>query len=127
VNWSAILKFALKNWKELLIIASLSIVALKSRMDYNALRKAYEISKEETEERIEALQYIHSEELARRDQALQEYKDTIEGIEEEYEKTRDELEREKQKKTKRYEEQFSQDKEGLANEIISTFGFELVE
>lgn len=127
MNWSAILKFALKNWKELLIIASLSIVALKSRMDYNALRKAYEISKEETEERIEALQYIHSEELARRDQALQEYKDTIEGIEEEYEKTRDELEREKQKKTKRYEEQFSQDKEGLANEIISTFGFELVE
>lgn len=127
MNWSAILKFALKNWKELLIIASLSLVALKSRMDYNALRKAYEISKEETEERIEALQYIHSEELARRDQALQDYKDTIEGIEEEYEKTRDELAREKQKKTKRYEEQFSQDKEGLANEIISTFGFELVE
>jgi len=127
VNWSAILKFALKNWKELLVIASLSLVALKSRMDYSALRKAYEISKEETEERIEALQYIHSEELARRDQALQDYKDTIEGIEEEYEKTRDQLEREKQKKTKRYEEQFSQDKEGLANEIISTFGFELVE
>ena len=127
MNWSAVLKFALKNWKELLVIASLSLVALKSRMDYNALRKAYEISKEETEERIEALQYIHSEELARRDQALQDYKDTIEGIEEEYEKTRDQLEREKQKKTKRYEEQFSQDKEGLANEIISTFGFELVE
>ena len=127
MNWSTILKFALKNWKELLIIASLSLVALKSRMDYNALRKAYEISKEETEERIEALQYIHSEELARRDQALQDYKDTIEGIEEEYEKTRDELAIEKQKKTKRYEEQFSQDKEGLANEIISTFGFELVE
>ena len=127
MNWSTILKFALKNWKELLIIASLSLVALKSRMDYNALRKAYEISKEETEERIEALQYIHSEELARRDQALQDYKDTIEGIEEEYEKTRDELAREKQKKTKRDEEQFSQDKEGLANEIISTFGFELVE
>mgnify|MGYP003127953974 FL=1 len=127
MNWSTILQFALKNWKELLIIASLSLVALKSRMDYNALRKAYEISKEETEERIEALQYIHSEELARRDQALQDYKDTIEGIEEEYEKTRDELAREKQKKTKRYEEQFSQDKEGLANEIISTFGFELVE
>ena len=99
MNWSTILKFALKNWKELLIIASLSLVALKSRMDYNALRKAYEISKEETEERIEALQYIHSEELARRDQALQDYKDTIEGIEEEYEKTRDELAREKQKKT----------------------------
>ena len=127
MNWSAVLKFALKNWKELLVIASLSLVALKSRMDYNALRKAYEISKEETEERIEALQYIHSEELARRDQALQDYKDTIEGIEEEYEKTRDQLAREKQKKTKRYEEQFSQDKEGLANEIISTFGFELVE
>ena len=59
-------------------------------MDYHALNKAYEISQEETKERIEALQYIHSEELARRDQALQDYKDTIEGIEEEQERQKTE-------------------------------------
>ena len=127
MNWAKILQFCLKHWKEIAVVISLLAVSIKTRMDYHALNKAYEISQEETKERIEALQYIHSEELARRDQALQDYKDTIEGIEEEYEKTRDELERERQKKTKRYEEQFSQDKEGLANEIISTFGFELVE
>ena len=127
MTWTKVLQFCLKNWKEILVVVSLLAVSIKTQMDYRALNKAYEISKEETRERIDALQAIHSEELARRDQALQDYKDTIEGIEEEYEKTRDELAREKQKKTKRYEEQFSQDKEGLANEIISTFGFELVE
>ena len=122
-----LLEFALKNWKEILIVICLLAVVTKTQMDYNSLRKAYDISKEETEERIEALQDIHSEEIARRDQALQEYKDTIKGIEEEYEKTQEELTKEKQKKTKRYEQQFSQNKEALANEITNTFGFEYVE
>ena len=127
MNWSKVLQFSLKHWKEIVVIVSLLTVSIKTRMDYNSLRKAYEISKQETEERIEALQYIHSEELARRDKALQDYKDTIEGIEEEYERTQEELARERQKKSRRYEEQFSQDKEGLANEIINAYGFELVE
>tara|TARA_R110002020_G_scaffold12402_1_gene45434 strand:+ start:1672 stop:2055 length:384 start_codon:yes stop_codon:yes gene_type:complete len=127
MSWAKILQFAFKNWRELLVIFSLSLVSLKMRMDYNALNKAYEISKQETAERIEALQYIHSEELARRELALETYKDAMKELRDEYEKSQEDLENEKQKKTKEYERQFSQDKETLANEIINTFDFEYVE
>jgi tetratricopeptide (TPR) repeat protein len=127
MSWAKVLQFVLKNWRELLVIFSLSLVSLKMRLDYNALNKAYEISKQETEERIEALQYIHSEELARREQAIETYKEALKELRDDYEESQDNLEREKQKKTKEYERQFSQDKEALADEIISTFDFEYVE
>ena len=127
MNWAKILQFLLKHWKEIAVIVSFLAVSIKTRMDYNALNKAYEISQEETKERIEALQYIHSEELARRDNAIEEYKDALEDLRNSYERSKDELEKERQKKTKRFEEQFSQDKEALANEIVDTFNFEYVE
>lgn len=127
MSWAKVLQFALKNWRELLVIFSLSLVSLKMRLDYNALNKAYEISKQETEERIEALQYIHSEELARREQAIETYKEALKELRDDYDESQDNLEREKQKKTKEYERQFSQDKEALADEIINTFDFEYVE
>lgn len=122
-----ILEFALKNWKEITIIISLLAVTVKTRMDYNALNKAYEISKQEMDERIQALRAIHDEELVRREHALQEYKDQLKQLNEFYEKSQEELEQERQKKTKEFEQQFSQDKEALANEIINTFNFEYME
>jgi molecular chaperone GrpE (heat shock protein) len=127
MSWAKVLQFALKNWREILVIFSLSLVSLKMRMDYNALNKAYEISKQETEERIEALQYIHSEELARREQAVETYRQALKELRDDYDKSQDDLEQEKQKKTKEYERQFSQDKEALASEIINTFNFKHVE
>jgi len=98
MSWAKVLQFALKNWRELLVIFSLSLVSLKMRLDYNALNKAYEISKQETEERIEALQYIHSEELARREQAIETYKEALKELRDDYDESQDNLEREKQKK-----------------------------
>ena len=98
MNWSIILKFASKNWKEILVVVSLLAVSVKTRMDYRALNKAYEISKQETEERIEALHAIHSEELARREDALKQYKKAPDELQDNYDESRDDLEREKQKK-----------------------------
>ena len=127
MSWAKVLQFALKHWKEIAVVISLLAVSIKTRLDYRALNKAYEISQEETKERIEALQYIHSEELARRDYAIEEYKDSLKELAETFEKSQRELEQERQKKTKQLEQQFSQDKEQLANEIISTFNFEYLE
>lgn len=127
MNWTKILQFSLKHWKEIAVVVSLLAVSIKTRMDYHALNKAYEISQEETKERIEALQYIHSEELARRDYAIEQYKDSLEELTETFEKSQRDLEEERQKKTKQFEQQFSQDKETLASEIISTFNFEYME
>ncbi len=127
MNWAKILQFCLKHWKEITVVVSLLAVSIKTRMDYHALNKAYEISQEETKERIEALQYIHSEELARRDYAIEQYKDSLEELTETFEKSQRDLEEERQKKTKQFEQQFSQDKEALTSEIISTFNFEYLE
>ncbi len=96
-------------------------------MDYRALNKAYEISKEETRERIEALQDIHSEEIARREHAIDTYKKALKDLRKNYEESQEQLEKEKQKRLETYEKLFSQDKEALSNEIIDTFGFEFVE
>jgi hypothetical protein len=127
MTWAKVLQFALRNWKEIAVILSLSLVSIKMRMDYNALHKAYEISKEETRERIEALQAIHSEEIARREHALDVYKKALKDIREEYEQSQEELREEKEKRMRDYERLFSKDKEALANEITDTFDFEYVE
>tara|TARA_R100001509_G_scaffold54467_1_gene29834 strand:+ start:1840 stop:2223 length:384 start_codon:yes stop_codon:yes gene_type:complete len=127
VSWSKILQFALKNWKEIAVVLSLLAVSIKTQMDYRALNKAYEISKEETRERIEALQDIHSEEIARREHAIDTYKKALKDLRKNYEESKEQLEKEKQKRLETYEKLFSQDKEALSNEIIDTFGFEFVE
>lgn len=122
-----ILEFALKNWKEILIIFSLSLVVLKTHMDYRALNKAYEASKQEMQLQINSLRDIHAEEIKQREEALQTYRDTIDSLQEDYTNAQEELKEEKQKRTRDYTRKYSQDKEGLANEIINAYGFELVE
>ncbi len=127
MTWAKVLQFCLKNWKEILVVVSLLAVSIKTQMDYRALNKAYEISKEETRERIDALQAIHSEEIARREDALNTYKKALRALRKDYEKKQQELEAEKQKRLQTYERLFSHNKEALSNEIIDTFNFEYVE
>ena len=127
MTWAKVLQFCLKNWKEILVVVSLLAVSIKTQMDYRALNEAYEISKEETRERIDALQAIHSEEIARREHALDVYKKALKDIRQDYERTQKELQEEKDKRMRDYERLFSKDKEALANEIINTYGFEFVE
>ncbi len=122
-----ILAFCLKNWKEILIIFSLSLVVLKTHMDYRALNKAYEVSKQEMQLQINSLRDIHAEEIKQREEALQTYRDTIDSLQKDYTIAQEELKEEKQKRTRDYTRKYSQDKEGLANEIINAYGFELVE
>lgn len=122
-----IAEFALKNWKEILIIFALSLVVIKTQMDYRALSKAYETSKEEMQLQINSLRDIHAEEIRQREEALQTYRKTIEQIEQRYLQAQAELEDEKESKKRDYARKFSQDREGLASEITDAYGFELVE
>jgi len=119
--------FVISNWKELLIFACLLAVVLKTQMDYRAIVKAYDVSKEEMRLQIESLKEIHAEELRLREEALQSYRDTIDKIEKNYLLSQQSLEAEQTEKTQRFEKQFSEDKEALSEEIIDTFGFEYVE
>ena len=122
-----IAQLLLKNWKELAVILCLAIVSIKTRMDFNALNKAYETSRQEMTLQIESLRDIHAQELQQREEALDSYRDTLEEIQRNYLESQEELERERNRRTTEYTRQFSQDQEGLANEIIDAYGFELVE
>ena len=96
-------------------------------MDYRALNKAYEVSKQEMQLQINSLRDIHAEEIKQREEALQTYRDTIDSLQKDYTIAQEELKEEKQKRTRDYTRKYSQDKEGLANEIVNAYGFELVE
>lgn len=121
-----LLQFALRNWKEILVILSLSVVTLKTRIDHNALNKAYEISQQSLKEQVDSLKKIHDEELRQRDEALKSYRNLVDTLERNYLESQNNLEKTRQEKTARYERQFSQDKGGLANAIINDYGFEHV-
>ena len=122
-----IIQFALKNWRELLVIFCLSLVAIKTQMDYQALSKAYETSREEMALQINSLKDIHTEELRQREEALQSYRNTIEQIQENYLQSVAEVEERKEENRAEYVRQFSQDRRALSDEIIDAYGFELVE
>ena len=127
MTWAKIGSFLLKNWKEILVVLSLSLVTIKTQMDYRALNKAYETSREEMELQINSLRDIHAEELRQREEALQSYRDTLERIQQSYLESQVDLEQERERRTTDYVIQFSQDKEGLSNEIIDAYDFQLVE
>jgi|10_taG_2_1085330.scaffolds.fasta_scaffold03307_10 CHASE1-domain containing sensor protein len=127
IDKAKVFAFALKHWKEILVVISLSLVTLKTRIDYNAIVKAYETSQQEMELQISSLRDIHAEELRQREESLQSYRDTIESIQQSYLESQADLEEERQNNTTEYVRQFSQDKEALSSEIIDAYGFQLVE
>ena len=58
-----ILEFALKNWKAILIVLLLLVVALKTRYDYHMMENAYQTQIESSKAQIEGLKEIHKEAL----------------------------------------------------------------
>jgi len=127
MNVVTILQFAKKNWKEILIVICLLLVIGKMRYDYNQLESAYVTTQESLQNQIAGLQEIHKKELAKREQALQEYEQQLNDIEERYEMNQEELVTLKAQKKKKYIKKFSEEPEVIVTEIEALFGFEYVE
>ena len=127
MNWPKISAFLIKYWREIFVVVSMSLVVLKTQMDYRALNKAYETSRQEMELQINSLRDIHAEEIRQRQEALESYRNALEKIQQNYLESQVALEEQRKETTDRYVEQFSQDKEALSNEIIDAYGFKLVE
>ncbi len=127
MTWAKVLQFGLKNWREIIVVACLSLVAIKTQLDYRALNKAYEISRQEMELQIDSLREIHAEEIRQREEAIESYRSAMEEIEQNYLASVAELEEQREKNRAERIRQFSQDREALSDEIINAYGFELVE
>ena len=132
VDWLKVLTFIKKNWKEITIIVLLLAVIGKMRYDYKQLENSYQTSQQSLQNQIDGLQEIHAEELQRKEHALQTYRDALELLEREYEQERTQIEVVVEEriieieKTIDNRQQFTENKEELAEQITDTFGFQYV-
>ena len=118
------LVFALKHWKELLIIVLAALVVGKYRSDYKQLESVYEAEQTSLEAQIDGLRNIHERELVRRAEALEDYKGALAELERNYLESQLELERSKREYREKYIEDFSENEDALIEEIEETYGFE---
>ena len=129
ISWSATKLFLKKAWIWLktywyfpLLAAYTVVLRLLFRRNDEATRKVLAASKESYESQIKSINEAHAKEIARRDQALQNYEAIISALEKEYNLKREELDEEKKKKIKEYIEKFEEDPEELAKIIEERFG-----
>ena len=132
VDWLKVVYVAKKHWKEITIIVLLLTVIGKMRYDYKQLQNTYETSQQSLQNQIDGLQDIHAEELEKKENALQQYRDAIDLLEREYEKERGKIEVVGEERIGEIEttidnrKQFTENKEELAEQVTDTFGFPYV-
>tara|TARA_R100000808_G_scaffold20227_1_gene43850 strand:- start:2149 stop:2559 length:411 start_codon:yes stop_codon:yes gene_type:complete len=132
IDWASVLTFIKRNWKEITIIVLLLAVIGKMRYDYKQLENTYEASQQSLQNQIDGLQEIHAEELQRKENALQTYRDALELLERQYEQDRGKIEVVVEERIVEIEttidnrKQFTENKEELAEQITDTFGFQYV-
>jgi hypothetical protein len=88
--------------------------------------RLYEEQATALQEQIDGLNAIHEEELRLKEEALESYRTTLETLEKNYVEEQERNNRTITERRRTIEKQFSQNKEELANEIISSFNFEYV-
>lgn len=121
-----ILEFALKNWKVILIVSLLIVVALKNRNDYKLMQKAYETQAESHEAQIEGLKEIHNRELEEKRRLTESHLESLAAIEEDYENALQMIKELREDKKTKYRNKFNSDREQLIKDIEETFGIEYV-
>ena len=126
-TWERVLPFAIKHWKILLILALSIALFLKMQSDYRSMETAYQTRIESSQAQIEGLKVIHETQLREQQLLMESFLESIAAIEEEYEKTREELERERNRKINKIEREWSEHPEGVAEQMEQEFGFEYVE
>jgi septal ring factor EnvC (AmiA/AmiB activator) len=125
--WENVLPFVIKHWKILLILALSLALFLKMRSDYKSMETAYQTRIESSQAQLEGLKVIHETQLREQQLLMESFLESIAAIEEEYENTREELERERSRKIDKIEREWSEHPEGVAGQIEQEFGFEYVE
>lgn len=124
---SKLLSFCLKHWKEIGLVLLLLVVFGKSQYDMRNIIKAHEISQQSLKTQIETLKGLHSEELKKRDDAIKQYQEELQRLEERYEAKLVEIEDLTQDEIDVIVKEFKEDKDLLIERFIETYGFTYVE
>jgi len=119
-----ILEVVIKNWKAILIVLLLAVIALKNSRDYKLMKTAYETQTDSHKAQIEGLKEIHKQEIQEKQRLMESHIEAIAAIEEEYEDTLQQLEKTREKKNNEYKRKFRHDKQTLIKDIETKFGIE---
>ena len=136
MKWLAVKKFLKKAWVwtkthwwlpllVLLGIVGLLLFALTRNSAFlSSVMDAYKNSRESYKKEVDALNEIHSREVEKRNQVLEEYNKNVKRLEEEHDNRDDELNSEKKKELKKLIEESYNDPERLAKELARLYGME---
>ena len=122
-----IIAFCVTHWKEIGLVLLLLVVFSKSQYDMRNIIKAHEISQQSLKTQIETLKGLHSEELKKRDDAIKEYQEELQRLEDRYEAKLVEIEDLTQDEIDVIVKEFKEDKDLLIERFIETYGFTYVE
>ena len=121
-----ILEFVIKNWKAILIVSLLAIVALKNKKDYSLMQKAYETQAESHQAQIEGLKEIHKRQMQEKQLLMESHLESLVVIEQDYENAVEMIDQLRRDKKGDYKNKFNQDREQLIKDIERTFGIQYV-
>jgi len=121
-----ILEFVIKNWKAILIVSLLVILAMKNSRDYNLMQKAYETQNESYQAQIEGLKEIHKQEIREKQKLMENHMESIAVIEQEYEDALEMIKELREDKKGKYRNKFNSDREQLIKDIEKKFGIQYV-
>ena len=121
-----ILNFIIANWKVILVLLLLIVVALKNSHDYSLMQDAYETQIESHKAQIDGLKEIHKQEIREKQKLMENYMESIAAIEEEYQKSLKMIKQIREDKKSKYRNKFNNDREQLIKDIETKFGIEYV-
>jgi len=121
-----ILNFIIANWKVILVLLLLIVVALKNSHDYSLMQDAYETQIESHKAQIDGLKEIHKQEIREKQKLMENYMESIAAIEEEYQKSLKMIKQIREDKKGEYRNKFNNDREQLIKDIETKFGIQYV-
>ena len=121
-----ILNFIIANWKVILVLLLLIVVALKNSHDYSLMQDAYETQIESHKAQIDGLKEIHKQEIREKQKLMENYMESIAAIEEEYQKSLKMIKQIREDKKSEYRNKFNNDREQLIKDIETKFGIQYV-
>ena len=121
-----ILNFIIANWKVILVLLLLIVVALKNSHDYSLMQDAYETQIESHKAQIDGLKEIHKQEIREKQKLMENYMESIAAIEEEYQKSLKMIKQIREDKKSKYRNKFNYDREQLIKDIETKFGIQYV-
>ena len=120
------LSVVLSNWKEIFIVLLMGALLLKTHTDYKKLERAYEATQTSLQNQIEGMKQIQQRDAIRREEALDEYRRTLEELTENYEENKHQLEVLKAVNRRKYIGDFTGNQDELIEKIKTLYGFEYV-